>query len=59
MKIRITAFDFGRISPIAGVVYVIEHKRHWWSKWSIRDWDNKSFNIPRFYLSRKEAETHI
>lgn len=60
MKTRISCFDFGRLSPKYGVKrYVIEYKLHWWNKWRIRDWYDKTHNIPTFYESREQAEKHL
>lgn len=60
MKTRISCFDFGRITPMYGQKrYVIEYKPHWWSKWRIRDWSDKTFNIPTFYESIEQAKKHL
>ena len=58
MRTRITAYDFGRIIlEYYHIVYVIEYKKHWWSRWKIRDWSSK--DIPRFYYSQEEARRHL
>lgn len=58
MKTRIVCFDFGRLSPKYGVKrYVIEYKLHWWSRWRIRDWENRY--LPTFYDSKEEARKHL
>ena len=60
MKTRIAAFDLGRISPLFGeIVYVIECKPHWWSRWKIRDWSDKLNRIPTFYESIELAKKHL
>ena len=60
MKTRIVCFDFGRLMPMyAAKRYVIEYKPHWWSKWRIRDWYDKTYNIPMFYESIEQAKKHL
>lgn len=59
MKTRISCFDFGRLSPYGVKRYVIEYKLHWWSKWRIRDWSDKTYNIPMFYESIEQAKKHL
>lgn len=59
MKTRITAVDFGRCSPLGTKVYVIMYKKHWWNRWSIRDWEDKTNHTPRFYYSLEEARRHL
>lgn len=58
MKTRIVCFDFGRLMPrYAAKRYVIECKPHWWSRWRIRDWENR--HLPTFYESEEEARKHL
>ena len=61
MNTRIVCLYFGRIAPgLSGLKrYVIEYKPHWWSRWRIRDWYDKTHNIPTFYESREQAEKHL
>ena len=59
MKTRIVCFDFSIISDFIIKRYVIQIKRHWWSRWEIRDWDDKILMTPRFYGSIKEAKEHL
>lgn len=59
MQTRIVCLDFGRISVFGVKRYVIQIKRHWWSSWEIRDWDDKNLMTPRFYESIKEAKEHL
>lgn len=57
IKTRIACLDFGRIAPEGRKVYVIEYKKHWYSRWKIRDWETK--RLPRFYASKEEARKHL
>jgi hypothetical protein len=59
MRTRIVCYDFGRISDFGCKRYVIEIKRHWWSRWEIRDWSDKNLMTPRFYENVKEALGHL
>ena len=59
MKVRIDCFYFGRMSHFGTKRYVIKIKSHWWSKWRIRDWENESVRLPRFYTSKEEAQSHL
>ena len=36
--------------------YIIEIKRHWWSKWRIRDWDCLNPPMPTIYTTEEVAE---
>lgn len=56
MRIRIVCLDFGRTAPgLWGLKrYVIEYKPHWWSRWRIRDWENRY--LPTFYESEEETK---
>lgn len=59
MKLRIDCLDFGRMSRFGTKRYVIKIKPHWWSKWRIRDWEDESIHMPRFYSSKEEALLHL
>lgn len=58
-KLAIHCFDFGRCSEFGEKRYVIYIKKHWWSRWKIRDWESKSLCIPRFYLTFEDAKNHL
>lgn len=54
MRLRISEYDFSRISHFGKRVFVIEQKEHWWSRWKIRDWSEDG--VPRFYSNYGEAK---
>lgn len=56
MRLRIVRFIVGRIADELQCAY-IEYKKHWWSKWKIRDWDSR--NTPVFYQSVEEAKKYL
>lgn len=57
MRLGIVRFIVGRIADELQCAYIIEYKKHWWSKWKIRDWDSR--NTPVFYQSVEEAKKYL
>lgn len=57
MKLRIVRFIVGRVTDEIVCAYVIEFKKHWWSRWRIRDWDSRC--TPVFYQSVEEAKKFL
>lgn len=39
--------------------YIIEIKKHWWSKWKIRDWDTLNPPVPVIYPSERVAKQFL
>lgn len=57
MRLRIVRFIVGRFSDEIVCAYVIEFKKHWWSRWKIRDWDSRC--TPVFYQSVEEVKKFL
>lgn len=60
MKTRITIHRFGGASNDRQFTrYRIEIKKHWWSKWRIRDYEDKEKMRPLYYKTYLEAVNNL
>ena len=61
MKTRIIIKQFENIDNPSKPVkrFCIEEKKHWWSRWRIRDWEDKKKRIPLYYTTYLEAINNI
>lgn len=60
MKTRITIHRFAPTSDNNSLTrYRIEVKKHWWSRWKVRDWNDEKKTQPRYYKTYLDAINNL